>query len=75
MVKLARTIVAGFIASLKVAVTVLATATPVAPEAGIIDTTVGGVVSAATPVVKVHTIGAARAVPATSLTPVVMVAV
>ena len=37
--------VAGAIASLKVAVTVLAVLTPVAPAAGVLLTTVGAVVS------------------------------
>ncbi len=67
-------IVAGSIASLKVAVTAAVVATPVAPSAGVVAVTVGGVVSVET-VVKLHTLGAASALPARSLTPTVTVAV
>jgi hypothetical protein len=45
-------IVSGFIASLNVAVIVLLTATPLALAAGIVEVTVGGVVSGAGPVVN-----------------------
>ena len=54
-VKVVAAIVAGFIASLKVALTTWLMGTPVAPLAGIVETTVGGVVSGAVAVVKVHT--------------------
>jgi hypothetical protein len=67
--------VAGSIASLKVAVTFLLTTTPVAVLAGSVELTVGAVVSVAVPVVKVHVLLAANALPAGSLTPVVIVAV
>ena len=43
---------AGSIASLKVAVTLAVTATPVAPAAGVVPVTVGGVVSPAPAVVS-----------------------
>ena len=48
--------------------TVLDVATPVAPDAGVVDVTVGFVVSAAT-VVKLHDTGAAITLPARSLAP------
>jgi hypothetical protein len=48
-------IVAGLIASLKVALSTCLTGIPVAPLTGIVETTVGGVVSGAAAVVKVHT--------------------
>ncbi len=54
-VKVAVAIVNGSIASLKVAVTTLLVATPVARSSGIVEITVGAVVSGAAPVVKVHT--------------------
>ncbi len=49
--------------------------TPVAALAGTVNVTVGGTTSAAAPVVKVHWYGAANALPATSVAPVVIVAV
>jgi hypothetical protein len=42
------------IASLNVAVTAVFIATPVAPLAGLVELTVGGVVSVAVPVVKLQ---------------------
>ncbi len=48
-------IVNGFIASLNVAVIFPFTDTPVAPLAGTVEITTGGVTSAVVPVVKVHT--------------------
>ena len=63
-------IVAASIVLLKVAVTVVLTATAEAPFAGTVETTVG-----ATSVVKVHTELAASALPVGSLAPVVIVAV
>jgi hypothetical protein len=60
-------IVDAVIASLKVTVTAVVAATPVAPLAGLTDATVGGVVSAAT-VVNVEVNVVARALPAASLT-------
>jgi hypothetical protein len=68
-VKVAPVIVAGFIASLKVAASAELAATPVAPLAGTVAITVGA------PVVNVHTKLAAKASPAGSWAPVVMVAV
>ncbi len=61
--------VADSIASLKVAVTVVPVLTPVAPLAGDVEVTVGGVVSAAAVVVKDQVTLLASALPATSLTP------
>ena len=61
--------------SLKVAVIVEFTATPVAPLTGVAGVTVGGVVSAAAPVVNVQVRALVIALPATSLTPVVTLAV
>ena len=63
-------IVAGFIASLKVAEIGVLTATAVAPITGTVETTVG-----AGAVVKVHTKLAARGTPAGSFAPVVIVAI
>ena len=83
-VKLVPLRVAAFIASLKVAVTAVLLATPVAPEAGTVTVTVGRVVSGAAPVVKLQTwlpaAGAtavlpARALPDKSVAALVMVAV
>jgi hypothetical protein len=69
-------IVAAFIASLKVAVTIEFGQTPAAPVGGVTETTVGGpgrqVVS---PVVKLHTKLLAIAMPYSSMAPVVIVAV
>ena len=62
--------VVGSTTSLNVAVTVVAMATLVAPAAGVVESTVGGVVSV-DPVVNDHTLFAASALPATSFTPVV----
>jgi hypothetical protein len=67
--------VAGAIASSNVPVTALLTATPVALLSGLLELTVGGVVSAPAPVVKLHTWLAASAFPATSVMAVVSVAV
>ena len=63
-------IVAGSIASLKVAEIAVLTATAVAPSAGIVETIVGGAA-----VVKVHTKLAASAAPVGSFAPVVTVAI
>jgi hypothetical protein len=68
-VNVAALIVAGFIASLNVAETVVLTATPAAPFTGIVEMTVGGGA-----VVKVHTKLAASAAPVGSFAPVVIVA-
>jgi hypothetical protein len=68
-------IVAGSIASLKVALMFLLMGTPVAVSAGSVEVTVGGVTSVVVPVVKVHVWLAANALPARSLNPVVTVAV
>jgi hypothetical protein len=66
----------GFIASLNVATTFEVAETPIAPEVGLVDSTVGRVVSGAVPVmVNDHVFGAASELPATSVAPVVMVAV
>jgi hypothetical protein len=73
--KVAAVIVAGSIASLKVAVMFPLTSTLVAVSAGSVELTVGAVVSAVAPVVKLHVLLAANALPARSLTPVVTVAV
>src|SRR5688572_5455020 len=59
----------AFIASEKVAVGATLVGTPVAPEAGVVLVTLGGVVSAAATVVKLQTLSAASALPATSFTP------
>ncbi len=74
-VKVAAVIVKGSIASVKMALILLLMATPVSVLWGKMELTVGMVVSAATPVVKVHTKLLARALPDTSLAPVVTVAV
>lgn len=63
------------IASLKLAVTEAFSTTPVAPAAGETEPTVGGVLSTAAAVVKVHEEFDAMVFPARSLTPVVIVAV
>jgi hypothetical protein len=71
--------VIGSIALLKVALTALLSGTPVAPLAGFVRMIVGGVTSAAVPVVKVQGFGtgltAARLLPATSCAPEVTCAV
>ena len=64
-------IVAGFIASLKVAVTAVLGQTPFA---GVTEITVGGA-HASLEVVKVHTKSVANAMPYSSMAPVVIVAV
>jgi hypothetical protein len=69
-VNVAALIVAGFIAWLNVAETVVLTATPIAPFAGTVETTVAGGA-----VVKVHTKLAASVAPVGFFAPVVMVAV
>ena len=69
-VNVAASIVAAFMTSLNIAEMVVLTATPVAPFAGTVETTVGGGA-----VVKVHTKLAARPTPAGSFAPVVIVAV
>jgi hypothetical protein len=61
--------------SLKVAVGFVLRATPVAPFAGVVELTVGRVVSRVVPALKVQTKLLAKALPAKSLTPVVIVAV
>src|SRR6476659_3783128 len=61
--------------SLNVAVTGEVTATPVTPLAGLVLTTVGGVVSPAAAVVNDHILSEAIALPARSFTPVVIVTV
>ncbi len=60
-------IVAGFMSSLKVAVMLPLRETPVAPLPGVIEDTVGGVVSVT--VVNDQLASAASALPAASLTP------
>ena len=67
-------IVEGFIDSLKVATMSAFLATPVARSAGLVEITVGSVVSVVVPVVKFHVLAAAIALPALSLAPVVIVA-
>jgi hypothetical protein len=66
---------AGAMASEKVAETVVPADTPVAPSSGVVDETVGGVVSGASPVVKLQTNSTARLLPAASSIPVVRCAV
>src|SRR5439155_537880 len=73
--KLAVVIVKGSIASLKVALMVWLIGTAVAPLAGTVALTVGGVVSGVAPVVKLQPKSVASALPARSLAPVVTVAV
>ena len=63
----------GSIGSLKVTLTVLLSGTAVAPQLGLVKITVGGVLSGAGPVVKVHVKSLNIALPARSLTPVVAV--
>ena len=72
-VKLPAVTVPQFIASENTAIIVVLTATPVVRSAGVVDETVGGVVSA--PVVKDHEKGAVIAFPARSVTVAAMVAV
>lgn len=73
-VKLSTSIVAGSIASLKVITASLLIPTPLAESAGSLETTVGAVLSATVPVVKLHAFPLAKALPATSVIPVVIVA-
>ena len=54
-VKVVESIVAGFITLLKVALIIFVTGTLISPLFGSVDITLGGIVSGATPVVKVHT--------------------
>ena len=63
-------IVEGSIASLNVAVMILLRSTPVELFVGSVDIAVGAVLSAAEPVMKLHTKSLAIALPARSLTPV-----
>ena len=65
--------VAGFIATLKVAVRAWLMGTPVAPFAGVVEITAGKV--GAGTVLKLHTKLLASALPARSVAPVVIVAV
>ena len=74
-VKVLVVMVSGSMALLNVAFSLLLTATKVAPLTGLVEVTVGGVVSGVAPVVKVHAKLLASALPARSLAPVVMVAV
>jgi len=60
---------AALMGSLKVAVTTLFVATPVAPAAGVVAVTVGGVVSTGAPVVNDHVLLEASTLPALSATP------
>ena len=64
-----------FIASLKVAVTTAREHTPVAPMAGVSETTLGGGLHALAAVVKLHTKLRAKPMPKRFLARVVMVAV
>src|SRR5437667_431689 len=73
--KLAVVTVKGSIASLNVALMVWLIATSVAPLAGTVKLTVGGVVSGVAPVVKLQLKFAASPLLAKSLAPVVIVAV
>src|ERR1041385_438520 len=73
-VKLVVLIVAGFIASLKVAAICWLSATPVAVLAGTVRVTVGAGVSGAAPGVKLQTKALARALPARPFPPVVTAA-
>src|SRR5437870_3575775 len=73
--KLAVLIVKGSIASLKVALMVWLIGTTVAPLAGTVALTVGGVVSGVAPVVKLQLKSVASALPARSLDPVLTVVV
>src|SRR5438477_10572080 len=70
--KVAVLIVKGSIASLKAAAMLPLMATPVAALAGTVALTVGRVVSGVSPVVKLQTKLLTNALPARSLTPVVL---
>jgi hypothetical protein len=72
-VKVVVLIVAGFIASLNVAVTAVLGQTPTAPFGGVSEITLG--MHELVPVVKVHTKLLASAMPYSSMAPVVIVAV
>lgn len=74
-VKVAPSIDAGFMASLKVAVTIVLGHTRLAPLAGTTETTVGAGWHPLAAVVKVQTKLAASALPNVSVAAVVMVAV
>ena len=74
-VNVAAVIVAGFIASSNAAVIAVLSATPVALLRGVTAVTVGGVVLAFAPVLKLHTKLLASAAPSGVVTPVVIVAV
>src|SRR6266699_822760 len=73
--KLAVLMVKGSIAALKVALMGWVIATAVAPLAGTVELTIGGVVSGVAPVVKLQLKSVASALPAKSLAPVVTAAV
>jgi hypothetical protein len=68
-------IVVGFIPSLNVAERFVLIATPVVRATGIVELTVGDVVSVVRPVVKLHETSASRATPAIFFAPAVIVAV
>ena len=72
MVNVEVVIVEGSMALLKVAEMLLSSATA---RTGLVPVTVGGIVSASSPVVKLQTKLTASGCPAESLAPVVMVAV
>ncbi len=74
-VNVVEVIVAGSMASLKVALLFRLMPTPMATSIGSVETTVGAMVSATVPVVKVHVLPVAKAFPAKSVKPVVMAAV
>ena len=65
----------GSMSSLKVTITLALVATLLAPAAGTLLVTVGGVTSGVAPVVNVHTALLAKVLFAKSLAPVVIVAV
>ena len=74
-VKVVLLMVAGFIASLKVAVTDASEHTPVAPLTGVTETTTGGGLHGLGAVVKLHTKLCANPTPKRFLARVLMVAV
>lgn len=74
-VKLAAVMVVGSIASLKATATLLLVGTPVEPQVGARDVTVGAVVAVPTAVVKLHPKFAAIAVPVADLAVLVTVTV
>ena len=67
--------VAGFIASLKVAVITVLEHTPAEPLAGLSEITVGGGLHPLAAVLKLHVKSVAKGLPKVSLAPVVMMAV